>query len=106
MKTDDSFGPEKLFPVLKDIGIQLGPWYFDKLYASAGYQTGDAWGRKSLDIKNGIDLGLRLDMFSYYSYPTKIGFNAAYGFDRFAVANRTEGKSWKFFLTVLFGYDF
>lgn len=94
------------FPVLQDIGIQLGPWYFDKLYASAGYQTGDAWSGKSLDIKKGIDLGIRLDMFSYYSYPTKIGFNAAYGFDRFAVANRTEGKSWKFFLTVLFGYDF
>ncbi|KPK96353.1 hypothetical protein AMJ80_00570 [bacterium SM23_31] len=94
------------FPVLKDIGIQLGPWYFDKLYASVGYQIGDAWSEKSPDIKKGVDIGLRLDMFSFYSYPTKIGFNIAYGFDRFAVANRKEGKNWKFFLTVLFGYDF
>ncbi|MCP4725534.1 MAG: hypothetical protein GY863_10880 [bacterium] len=97
------------FPVLTEIGRQIGPWYFDKLYASASYQAGNAWSDGSIgfgDLKKGIDLGIRMDMFSFYIYPTKVGFNAAYGFDEFETANRLEGKTWKFFLTLLFGYDF
>ncbi len=97
------------FPVLKEIGRQFGPWYFDKLYASASYQAGNAWNDGSItydDMKKGIDLGIRLDMFSFYIYPTKVGFNAAYGFDEFETFNRLEGKTWKYFLTILFGYDF
>ncbi|MFC1477183.1 hypothetical protein ACFL6L_01835 [candidate division KSB1 bacterium] len=96
-------------PVIQKIGVGWGPWYFDKLYASIGYQAGDAWSTRKLsagNLKTGIDLGLRLDMFSFYTFPTKIGFNAAYGFDRFHVANRMEGQTWKYFFTVLFGYDF
>ncbi|MFC1563934.1 DPP IV N-terminal domain-containing protein [candidate division KSB1 bacterium] len=97
------------FPVIQDIGFQFGPWYFDKLYASASYQAGNAWNKGSADFndfKKGIDLGIRMDMFSFYIYPTKVGFNAAYGFDEFETFNRLEGKTWKYFLTILFGYDF
>ncbi|MFC1728885.1 DPP IV N-terminal domain-containing protein [candidate division KSB1 bacterium] len=106
------------FPLLKRISRGWGPWYFDKLYASVGYQAGDAWDDDTLfglkNLKKGIDLGLRLDMFSYYSFPTKVAFNAAYGFDEVPVHDRIsassdpirmEGKTWKFFLTIMFGYD-
>ena len=104
------------FPLLRNIAQQIGPWYFDKLYASVGYQVGDAWdscGGPDIDnLKNVIDLGLRLDTFSFYSYPTKIGFNAAYGLNSTTVGSvetdnfSEQGKEWKFFLTVLFGYNF
>jgi Tol biopolymer transport system component len=104
------------FPLLRNIARQIGPWYFDKLYASVGYQVGDAWdtnGGPDIDnLKNVIDLGLRLDTFSFYAYPTKIGFNAAYGLDRTTFGSvetnnfSEQGREWKFFLTVLFGYDF
>jgi len=96
------------FPLMQKIDAEFGPWYFDKLYASIGWQTGDAWsdGDWSFDqMKKAVDLGLRLDLYSFYAYPTRIAFNAAYGFNEFPVANRLEGKKWKFFLTVLFGYD-
>jgi len=97
------------FPLVKSMGLEFGPWYLDKLYASIGCQAGDAWNSKNFkftQLKRGVDLGVRLDMFSFYAYPTRIGFDAAYGFDEFQVAGRAEGKNWKYFLTILFGYDF
>ncbi|MFC1553715.1 BamA/TamA family outer membrane protein [candidate division KSB1 bacterium] len=96
------------FPLIKNIAKRIGPLTFDKLYASAGYQIGDAWNSKFPDIsqmKRVLDLGLRLDVFSFYSFPTRVGFHAAYGIDKFEIANRMEGKDWKFYLTVLFGYE-
>ena len=103
------------FPLLTNIGKQFGVWYVDKLYGSVGYQVGDAWDSgfiKSDDLKNVIDLGLRLDTFSFYSYPTNIAFNAAYGLNELPFGSvetnnfNMQGKEWKFFLTVLFGYAF
>ena len=97
------------FPLLRDLGLQFGPWYFDKLYGSVGYQTGDAWADESIDFgdfKSNINAGLRLDLFSFYSYPTKIGFDASYGFERVQVLGGEEGRNWNFYMTVLFGYDF
>jgi outer membrane translocation and assembly module TamA len=97
------------FPVYSSIGRQLGFCYFDKLYASAGYYGGNAWDKgwiKINHLKHAVDFGLRLDMFSFYVYPTKIAFDAAYGFNDFPVFGKTEGKEWKFYCTMLFGYDF
>ena len=54
---------------------------------------------------------LRLQAFSFYSYPTSIFFNASYGFDRFSRfiklqnATVTYGKEWRFYFGVLFGFD-
>jgi hypothetical protein len=97
------------FPINSSIRRQLGFCYFDKLYASAGYYGGNAWDKgwiKINHIKHAIDFGLRLDMFSFYVYPTKIAFDAAYGFNDFPVFGKSEGKEWKFYCTMLFGYDF
>jgi hypothetical protein len=55
---------------------------------------------------------LRLESFSFYSYPTRIFLNAAYGFDQFTrlVRSRnqlvTYGKEWNIYFGVLFGFDF
>jgi len=56
-----------------------------------------------------------LQAFSYYVYPTAFAFNAAYGIDRFtrdfpstlgSLQEVTYGKEWRFYFTVLFGFDF
>ncbi|MFC1555500.1 hypothetical protein ACFL67_00295 [candidate division KSB1 bacterium] len=96
-------------PLIGKIGKSFGPWYFDKLYGSIGYYSGDAWDKDNMfstrNLKSSIDFGLRLDMFSYYGFPTKIGFDAAYGLEEIEVQGKMEGKDWRYFLTVLFGYD-
>jgi hypothetical protein len=54
---------------------------------------------------------LRLESYSFYSYPTRFFFDAAYGFNRFdryvRSANEfvTYGKEWRFYFGVLFGFD-
>jgi hypothetical protein len=42
---------------------------------------------------------LRFDLISYYSIPTRVQMDLAYGIDEIA-----DRSPWKFYLTVLFGY--
>jgi hypothetical protein len=76
---------------------------------------GDAWTGKMPTLKQfktDAGLELRLESFSFYSYPTRFFFSAAYGFDKFQrhVRSRdvdvTYGKEWRFYFGVLFGFDF
>jgi hypothetical protein len=54
---------------------------------------------------------LRLESFSFYAYPTRVFFSAAYGFSRFdrfiprLNQTVTYGKEWRFYFGVLFGFD-
>ena len=64
-----------------------------------------------------------MEFYSFYVYPTRVTFNAVYGLDKFissgpvitvydqntgtiSKANQQiqNGKSWKFYLTILFGF--
>ncbi|MGB6032171.1 MAG: hypothetical protein WBH55_05005, partial [Bacteroidota bacterium] len=93
------------FPILEKIDFRFLQMYFDKLYASVYADIGDAWtGRMPTfgDLKRDAGVELRLETFSYYAYPTRIFFNASYGFDKFIVAyniydNRTVsyGEEWR-----------
>ncbi|MCZ6775053.1 MAG: biopolymer transporter Tol [Ignavibacteria bacterium] len=103
------------FPISNNIDVRFLNFYFDKLYASIYGDLGNAWtGRvPSLrQFKKDAGIELRLESFSFYSYPTRIFFNAAYGFDRFdrfvpsRNATVTYGKEWRFYFGVLFGFDF
>jgi len=96
------------FPLVRDINAALGPWYFDRLFGAVSFQYGNAWTEEKIDFnefKKIIDLELRLDMFSFYAYPTKVAFNAAYGFDKVHFNDYVDGKKWRFFLQILFAYD-
>jgi hypothetical protein len=72
--------------------------------------VGNAWrgDLKSKELKRDVGAGLRVQLHSFYSYPTAVDFDVAYGLDRFAVVednNRTEyGKEWRYYLTVLFDF--
>jgi hypothetical protein len=105
-------------PIVTDINFKLLQFYFDKLYFSVYGDIGNAWNGKAAKLKNfKKDLGfeLRLLTYSYYVYPTAFAFNAAYGLDQFSRVFPTTtgeqklvtyGKEWRYYFTVLFGFDF
>jgi hypothetical protein len=100
------------FPISNNLDIRFLQLYFDKLYASVFADVGNAWSSTAGRWKRDAGAELRLESFSYYAYPTRIFFGAAYGFDRFNryVPSRSQtvtyGKEWRFYFGVLFGFDF
>ncbi len=95
------------FPVTEKLNLRLLQFYFDKLYFATYYDYGDAFDRNSLSFhsfKKSLGLQLRLDSFSFYAYPTRIYFDAAYGFNRVVNRGQVYGKEWRFYFGVAFGY--
>jgi len=96
------------FPLLTNMSRRVGHVYVDKLFGAVYGGLGKAWDKDFGDPdpiygREGPlrDLGaqLRLDMISYYSMPTRVQADIAYGVDE------ANGRSpWKFYLTLLFGY--
>ncbi len=96
------------FPILPDVRKRFLHLYFDKVYGALYGDMGKAWDDKWDDLDPNFgrkgplrDLGgqLRFDLISYYSMPTRVQMDLAYGIDE------VEYKSpWKFYLAVLFGY--
>ncbi|MCK4591466.1 MAG: BamA/TamA family outer membrane protein, partial [Candidatus Latescibacteria bacterium] len=93
------------FPILGDIRRSFFPLYFDKLYGAVFADVGRAWDSdrinfKTTGFKRDVGAELRLDLLSWYAFPTCVGISAAYGLDE------VEGRDpLKFYLTVLFGYN-
>jgi Tol biopolymer transport system component len=96
------------FPILPSVQRRLGPLFIDRLYGAVYGDIGKAWdenfsdpdpvfGRKGPVRDAGVQL--RFDLISFYSLPTRIQLDAAYGFDE--VDNKGP---WKLYLTVLFNY--
>lgn len=103
------------FPVWDRIDLRFLQFYFDKLYAAVYADAGTAWSGGPVSGHRFIrDAGLefRLEAFSFYAYPTRVFFNATYGFDSFSryVASRdqvvTYGGEWQYHFGILFGFDF
>jgi hypothetical protein len=101
------------FPLFRNIDAQLGHLYLDKIYFSVYGDIGNTWNGdipELSDFKKGAGAELRVQMNSYYLFPTSIFFNAAYGFDKFdRIVNEkkiTYGKEWQFYGGILFGFDF
>src|SRR5207249_848476 len=110
-----TFGLTYRFPLINNIDARFLQLYFDKLYASVFTDIGDAWTGKVprlQQFKADAGVELRLESFSFYSYPTRWFLSAAYGFDRFdrfiPFRNQTVtyGREWRFYFGVLFGFDF
>jgi sugar lactone lactonase YvrE len=102
------------FPLFNRIDLRVLQLYFDKLYAAVYTDAGSAWTGGSASrqqFRRDAGIELRLEAFSYYQYPTRIFFNATYGFDRFDRTIRnsgstvTYGREWNFHFGVLFGFD-
>jgi len=100
------------FPLWRDIDYKLSFLYFDKIFLSFHFDYGNAWTgdfTSLSDFKKGAGAEIRLQMNSYYLFPTALFFNASYGFDSFTrEANTvvvTYGKEWRFYGGILFGFD-
>ena len=96
------------FPLLPDVGKRVAQLYFDKVYGAVYASMGKAWDRNigEWNARYGRagplrDVGgqLRFDLISYYSVPTRVQVDVAYGIDEV----RERGR-WKSYFTVLLGY--
>jgi Tol biopolymer transport system component len=100
------------FPIFNNMNLRLFHIYFDKLYLGAFFDYGNAFDEDVLKLskfKKTAGLELRMDLFSFYNFPTKIFFNAAYGFDEFTKIETDNtplvyGKEWRYYLGISFGY--
>ena len=96
------------FPLLTDVRERFAHLYLDKVYGALYADIGKAWDgdyddpdpvyQRTGPLRD-VGAQLRFDLISYYSMPTKIQIDAAYGIDE--PAGRDP---WKYYLTVLFGY--
>jgi hypothetical protein len=103
------------FPISTQLNFRILQMYFTKLFGSVFYDIGDGWygDVPSIDKwKRDAGFELRLEAFSFYSYPTRILFSGAYGLDRFSrqvndinIRTVTYGHEWRFYLGVLFGFE-
>ncbi len=103
------------FPLWENIDIRVAHLYFDKLYGAFHYDVGNAWtggGIKGKKFLRDAGAELRLESFSWYAFPTRVFFNATYGldererFDKNKKVNVVYGHEWRFYLGILFGFDF
>ncbi|MBU2444591.1 MAG: biopolymer transporter Tol [Bacteroidetes bacterium] len=103
------------FPLFENIDARFGHFYIDKIYASFSGDFGNAWNGTSTklkDFKKGVGGEIRLQLNSFYLFPTSIFFNASYAFDEFLRENSftketiTYGKEWRLYFGILFGFDF
>lgn len=100
------------FPLFRNIDSRIGHIYLDKIFLAVYGDLGNAWSGKLPALntfKRGVGAELRIQMNSYYLFPTSLFFNASYGFDTFKrVVNNeliTYGKEWRFYGGILFGFD-
>lgn len=98
------------FPIIRRLGWNLWPLHLNRIYGTVYCDVGDAWvGDFDSDrFKKDVGGGVRMQLHSFYSYPTAVAFDVAYGFDRFEVVEddiRTEyGQELRYYLTVLFDF--
>jgi len=74
-------------------------------------QIGDAWNKDSskISIKKSIGIESRLAGYSFYNYPTAIGFEVHKGIDKFMMdigdgIPISYGGETRYYLSILFGF--
>ncbi|MFZ0389300.1 MAG: hypothetical protein WAN36_02490, partial [Calditrichia bacterium] len=87
--------------------FQILSWYLDKIYIGAFYQYGNAWEKWAGwdDFKSDVGVQLRLETFSWYMFPTRIFFEAAYPLKETAHQEINYKQDWKFYFGILFDFD-
>ncbi|MCX8009768.1 MAG: biopolymer transporter Tol, partial [Ignavibacteria bacterium] len=104
-----------IFPIAQNIDAKLGHIYIDKIFGMIYGDFGNAWNGREVklkDFKKGIGTELRIQMNSFYIFPTSVFFNISYSFDKFQRVNAFTkelidyGREVKLYFGVLFGFDF
>jgi hypothetical protein len=92
----------------------LWNWHLEKIYLGTFYQYGNAWSQSGFDLgdfKSDVGIQLRLESFSWYMFPTRIFFEAAYPLESTdfidlesdVVVNYSQ--DWRFYFGILFDFD-
>jgi Tol biopolymer transport system component len=96
------------FPLVRNLNFRIVNWYLDKIYLGAFYQYGNAWEKNAAtlkDFKSDVGVQLRIETFSWYMFPTRIFFEAAYPLKENIYQDIRYEKDWKFYFGVLFDFD-
>jgi len=96
------------FPLVRNLNMKILNWYLDKIYLGAFYQYGDAWndgGPTWENFKSDVGFQLRLETYSWYMFPTRIFFEAAYPLKETQHKEIAYKQDWKFYAGVLFDFD-
>ncbi len=96
------------FPLARNLNFRIFNWYLDKIYLGGFYQYGDAWnegGPTWENFKSDVGVQVRLETFSWYMFPTRIFFEAAYPLKEHQHKSIAYKQEWKFYLGILFDFD-
>lgn len=96
------------FPLIRNLNFQIFNWYLDKIYLGTFYQFGNAWIENGIpfdDFKSDFGFQLRLESFSWYMFPTRIFFEAAYPLKVAQFDEIVYDREWKFYFGILFDFD-
>ncbi len=101
------------YPIFRDVDKQFLQFYLSDVYLSVYGDVGNCWNGSPVGTRFKKDLGgeLRMSGFSFYSFPTALFFDAAYGFDKFTTQLRdfdtsvTYGKEWRLYFGLTFSFD-
>ncbi|MFQ5602382.1 MAG: biopolymer transporter Tol [bacterium] len=94
-------------PLVRNLDLRFMHLYFDKIFLGLFVDYGNAFNENKLNFdkfKTSVGVQLRMDSFSFYSYPTRVFFDAAYGLNKFQFANQTYGNEWRFYFGLSFGF--
>ena len=98
-------------PIFREKHISLG--WFTLQHGTLGIigQMGDAWNNdlSKISIKKSIGIESRLAGYSFYNYPTAIGFEMHKGIDKFTMdigdgIPLSYGGETRYYLSILFGF--
>jgi Tol biopolymer transport system component len=98
-------------PLKRDIAKRFLVWDLDKMYLSVYGDVGDAWTGEfdSGDLKTDAGAALKVQFYSFTTFPSALTLDAAYGFDEFEVVEDDQvnryGKEWRFYFTLLFNFN-
>lgn len=97
------------FPVFSTCQKKILHLTTDKLYLSTFFEIGNAFDEDKIDLsqfRRSVGAGLRLKLFSFYGFPTALGFDAAYSLDEHLNENYNVryGNEWRYYFTLLFDF--
>lgn len=98
-------------PLWRDAAKRLAFLSLDKVFLQAFGDVGNAWdGDLGVeDVKTDAGAGLKVQFFSFTTFPSALTLDAAYGFDHFSVIDQNGvheyGKEWRFYFTLLFNFN-
>lgn len=94
-------------PIFRLNHIPIGWTIWQNATVGLEYQFGDTW-RDNFDFKQSIGLQIRLNGYSFYNYPTAIGFEMHRGLTEFELETEEEllryGGENRYYLSILFGF--